>query len=79
MDYFRENSANFTSRLSQTRFQASIPENRVTHKRWAKAVFAFYSCLFLLGAIAIGLHWRVTTPVGTEQLANASIKIPARH
>ena len=56
MDYFSEDSAHVTNGFSLNEPAASTHEDRITHKRWAKAVLAFYACLFLAGATAIGVH-----------------------
>lgn len=78
MDFFRESSANLTTRISPNEFDVSTSEDRETHKRWAKAALAFYGCLFLFGAIAISIHQSVTTSTGTEQHANARVAVPFR-
>jgi len=48
---------------------ASDPEDRITRKRWAKGVLAFYACLLLAGATAIGVYQSTTTSGGMEQHA----------
>ena len=55
MDYFSEDSAHVTNGFSLNEPVASSHEDRITQKRWAKAVLAFYACLLLAGATAIGV------------------------
>ncbi|MCG2631063.1 hypothetical protein L6654_30980 [Bradyrhizobium sp. WYCCWR 13023] len=70
MDYFSEDSAHVTKPLSPNEPGAgSTQEDRITHRRWAKAVLAFYATLFFAGAIAIGLHQSMTPSGGMEQHA----------
>jgi len=79
MDYFSEDSAHVTSGFSLNEPAASTDEDRNTRNRWAKAVLAFYACLFLAGATAIGVHQSVTTSGGIEQHATARIGTPSNH
>jgi hypothetical protein len=76
VDYFSEDSAHVTHGFSPNEAAASTSENRITHKRWAKAVRASYACLFLAGATAIGVHQSMTTPSGIEQHATLRTDIP---
>ena len=69
MDYFSEDSAHVANGFSLNEPAASTHEDRITHKRWAKAVLAFYACLFLVGATVIGVHQVMTTSGGVEQHA----------
>ncbi|MCG2641484.1 MULTISPECIES: sigma-E processing peptidase SpoIIGA [Bradyrhizobium] len=69
MDYFSEDSAHVTNDFSLSEPAANTYENGVTHRRWAKAVLAFYAFLFLAGGIAIGVYQSTTTAVGVEQHA----------
>jgi hypothetical protein len=78
MDYFSEDSAHVTHGFSLNEPAASTREDRITHKRWAKAVLAFYACLFLAGAAAIGVHQSMITS-GTEQHATLRVDIPSHH
>ena len=79
MDYFSEDSAHVTNGFSQNDPAASSPEDRITHKRWAKAVLAFYACLFLAGATAIGVHQSMTTSGGLERHATLRTDIRSTH
>ena len=78
MDYFSEDSAHATNGLSLNDPAAST-EDRITHKRWAKAVLAFYACLFLAGATAIGVYQSMTTSGGMEQHATLRTDIRSTH
>ena len=69
MDYFSEDSAHVTNALSLNEPAVGTHEDRITHRRWAKAVLAFYALLFLAGGIAIGVYQSTTTAVGVEQHA----------
>ena len=69
MDYFSEDCAHVTNGFSLNEPAASTHEDRMTHKRWTKAVLAFYACLFVAGATAIGVHRSMTTSGGIEQHA----------
>jgi phage terminase small subunit len=69
MDYFSEDSAHVTNAFWLNEPAASAHEDRITRKRWAKAVLAFYAFLFLAGGIAIGVHQSMTTSGGIEQQA----------
>ncbi len=77
MDYFRQDSAHFTSSLSVNKPAWSASEDEFTHKRWAKGVLVFYTCLFFAGAIAIGVHQ--TSSSGTEQHASLQADIRPAH
>ncbi|OKO69445.1 hypothetical protein [Bradyrhizobium sp. AS23.2] len=79
MNHFSEDSAHLTHSFSLNKPAASSREDRMTHKRWAKAVLAFYACLFLAGAIAIGVHQSMTTSSGIEQHAALRTDIRSHH
>jgi hypothetical protein len=79
MDYFSEDSAHVTNGFSLNDPASSTQEDRGTHKRWAKAVLAFYACLFLAGATAIGVHQSMTTSGGIEQHATLRTDIRSTH
>ena len=79
MDYFSEDSAHVTNGFSLNEPAASTHEDRITHKRWAKAVLAFYACLFLAGTTAIGVHQSMTTSGGMEQHATLRTDIRSTH
>lgn len=79
MDYFSEDSAHVTHAILLTEPVGCTHEDRITQKRWAKAVLAFYACLFLAGATAIGAHQSTTTSTGTEQHATLRTDIPSKH
>jgi hypothetical protein len=80
MDYFSEDSARVTNGFSLNESVASTHEDRITHKRWAKAVLAFYACLFLAGATAIGVYQKsMTTSDGMEQHATLRTDIRSTH
>jgi hypothetical protein len=49
MDTYSQDSAHTTGRPAT--FQT--PEDKATHRRWARAVLAFHCSLFVLGGIAI--------------------------
>ncbi|MDN5005649.1 hypothetical protein ACFQZO_32865 [Bradyrhizobium sp. GCM10027634] len=65
MDYFRQDSAHIANGLSLNQPVVKTSENANTHKRWARSVLTFYACLFLAGAVAIGIHQ--TSFSGTQQ------------
>ena len=67
MDYFSEDSAHVTNAFPLN--EPSTYEDRMTHKRWAKAVLAFYALLFFTGGIAIGVHQSIVVSGGVEQHA----------
>ena len=69
MDYFREDSAHVTGLFLPNEVAAHSCEDRITHKRWAKAILAFYASLFLVGAAAVGVHQSMTRSGGIEQAA----------
>jgi hypothetical protein len=48
MDYFSDDSAYSSFSLNEP--ADSTPEDKITRKRWARGVLAFYICLFLAGA-----------------------------
>ncbi|SFJ44101.1 hypothetical protein [Bradyrhizobium sp. Gha] len=79
MDYFSEDSAHITNGFSTNEPAASTHEDRMTHKRWTKAVLGFYGCLFLVGGTAIGVHQRMTTSSGIEQHATLRTDIRSSH
>ena len=79
MDYFAEDSAHVTNAFSLNESTTSDPEDRITRKRWAKGVLAFYACLFLAGATAIGVYQSTTTPVGMEQHATLGTDVRSNH
>ena len=79
MDYFSEDSAHVTSGFSLNEPAASTREDRITRKRWAKAVLTFYACLFLAGATAISVHQSMTASGGIEQHATLRTDIRSNH
>jgi hypothetical protein len=79
VDYFSEDSAHVTHSFSLSEPAASTRDDRITRKRWAKAVLAFYACLFLAGAIAIGVHQSITTSSGIERHATLRTEIQSNH
>jgi hypothetical protein len=79
MDYFSQDSAHVTNRVSLTEPAPCTHEDRITQKGWAKAVLAFYACLFLAGATAIGVHQSMTTSSGIEQHATLRTDIRSNH
>jgi hypothetical protein len=66
MDYFAEDSAHVSNDFSLNEPAASNPEDRITRKRWEKGVLAFYACLLVAGATAIGLYEGMTAPGATD-------------
>lgn len=69
MDYFSEDSAHVTKPFSLDGTAARTHEDRITHRRWARAVLALYAVLFFAGAVAIGLHQSMVMSGGMEQHA----------
>ncbi|MGY8667883.1 hypothetical protein Q3C01_36750 [Bradyrhizobium sp. UFLA05-109] len=69
MDYFSEDSAHVTNGFLLNEPAASSHEDRITQKRWVKAVLVFYACLFLVGATVVGVHKGIRTSGGIEQHA----------
>jgi hypothetical protein len=78
MDYFSEDSAHVTNGFSLND-PSSTHEDRISHKRWTKAVLAFYACVFVAGATAIGVHQSMTTSGGIEQHATLRTDIRSTH
>jgi hypothetical protein len=64
MDYFSEDSAHSSFSLNEP--AESTPEDKITRKRWARGVLAFYICLFLAGATMIARQAAIVSS-GTEQ------------
>jgi hypothetical protein len=54
MDYFYGDSANVTNGFSLNKPVGSTLEDKLTRKRWTRGLLAFYACLLLAGATAIG-------------------------
>ena len=79
MDYFAEDSAHVTNAFSLNASAASDPEDRNTRKRWANGVLAFYACLLLAGATAIGVYQSTTTSGGMEQHATLGTDVRSNH
>jgi hypothetical protein len=79
LDYFSQDSAHVTNGFSLNGPAASADEDRITHRRWAKAVLALYACLTLAGATAIGVHQSMTTSGGIEQHATLRTDIRSTH
>jgi hypothetical protein len=79
MDYFAEDSAHVTNGFSLNEPAASNPEDRITRKRWVKGVLAFYACLLLAGATAIGVHQGMTTSGAMEQHATLRTDVRSHH
>ncbi|WFU44382.1 hypothetical protein QA640_19205 [Bradyrhizobium sp. CB82] len=80
MDYFSEDSAHVTHGFSLNDPSASTCEDGITRKRWAKAVLAFYICLFFLGgATSIGVYQSMTMSGGIEQHATLRTDIRSTH
>ena len=79
MDYFAEDSAHVTNAFSLNESAASDPEDRITRKRWAKGVLAFYACLLVAGATAIGVYQSTTTSGGMEQHATLGTDVRSNH
>lgn len=78
MDTYRHDSAHITCAPRIAAFAASSPEEKATHRRWARAVLAFYCALSALVGIAILTSHTVADP--NDQLAQASLQknSPAR-
>lgn len=64
MDTYSRFVAHATSRLPQANFQTLTPEDKTTHRRWARAVLAIYSCMFVLGAIGIEANHMMASSKG---------------
>ncbi|MGY3506997.1 MULTISPECIES: hypothetical protein [unclassified Bradyrhizobium] len=80
MDYFSEDSVHVNKSFSLIEPAAgATQEDRITHRRWAKAVLAFYAILFFAGGIAIGLHQSMTTSGGMEQHATLRAENRSAH
>ncbi len=79
MDYFAEDSAHVTNAFSLSESAASDLEDRITRKRWAKGVLAFYACLLLAAATAIGVYQSTTTSGGMEQHATLGTNVRSNH
>ncbi len=57
----------------------AAPEDRDTHRRWARAVLAFYSCLFVLGAIAIEIKHTTASTQGLVAQAASQTTVGLAH
>ncbi len=57
----------------------ATPEDKSTHRRWARAVLAFYSCLFVLGVVTIELKHVTASSQGLETHAALRSSIAAAH
>ena len=68
MDFYSEDSAHVTHKFSLNDRTGNTLEDKLTHKRWARSVLTFYVCLFLAGAVAIGIHQ--TSSSGSQQHAS---------
>lgn len=79
MDDFSQDSAHVTSDFWLNEPTARTHEDRITHKRWAKAVLAFYACLFLAGVATVGVHRSMTTSNSIEQHVASRTDIRSRH
>jgi hypothetical protein len=79
MDYFAEDSAHVTNAFSLNESAASDLEDKITCKRWAKGMLAFYACLLLAGATAIGVYQSTTTSGGMEQHATLGTDVRSNH
>jgi hypothetical protein len=75
MDNFHQDSAYVTNGFWLNEPSTSTDEDRITRKRWAKALLTFYGCLFLAGATAIGVHQSMTTSGNIE---HASLRADVR-
>ena len=68
MEYLGEHSARVFRQPTPTNEQ-----DRITHRRWTRAVLAFYGGLVLIGATLIGLQQHGSTPsAATQQHARLS-------
>jgi len=72
MDSYRHDSANITCGSKLAISEASSPEEKATHKRWARGVLAFYGALFALIGIAILAVQSDSDP--NNQVAQASLQ-----
>jgi hypothetical protein len=80
LDYPSQDLANVTSGFSISEPAASTHEDRITRKRWTKALVVFYACLFLAGATAIGVHHGITASGGgIEQHVTLRTDIRSTH
>ena len=75
-DNFLQDSAHVTSGFSLGEPAASTREDRITRKRWTKALLVFYACLLLAGATA---HQSMTTSGGIEQHVTLRTDIRSTH
>ena len=71
MDTYRHDSAHTTCARTAI-FEASSPEEKATHRRWARAVLAFYCSLFALVGIIILASHSAQDP--NDQVAQASLQ-----
>ena len=72
MDTYSHDSAHITCGSRIATFEASSPEEKATHRRWARTVLAFYCSLFALIGIAILASHSTAGP--NEQVAQASLQ-----
>ena len=79
MDYFSEDSAPRYQWLFAQRTCCEHSRRQNHSQAWAKAVLAFYACLFLAGATAIGVYQSMTTSGGMEQHATLRTDVRSTH
>jgi hypothetical protein len=79
MDYFLQDSAHVTNSLSLNEPAGSTLKDKLTYKRWARRMLAFYACLFFAGATAIGLRQILASSNGTGQHASLRTDIRPNH
>ncbi|WP_426614665.1 hypothetical protein [Bradyrhizobium sp. McL0616] len=72
MDYFQEDCAHVANQFEAEPTKSTNEEDRITRKRWARGLVAFYACVLLAGATAIGVTQYKAPSTGTEQ--HASLK-----
>lgn len=75
MDSHCQDAAHPTNGLTEAVFKRFSQEDEATYRRWARAVLAFYSVVFLLLAIGIGATQMMQT--GNTEL-QASLRPAAR-
>jgi hypothetical protein len=69
MDYFQQDCAHIASQFVAQPTN-STNEDRITRKRWARGLVAFYACVLLAGATAISVTQYKAPSSGAEQQAS---------
>lgn len=75
MDYFQQDCAHIANQFSAEP-ATSTNEDKTTHRRWGQGVLAFYACLLLAGATAIGVTQ--LRALSSDAVQQASMQVKAK-